>query len=370
MSVYTGRDKREPFARIAKRSDISRVKAWIIRIAAILLALCAGGLMILALGHNPIAVYADMVTGSFSTKTAAIATAKIAIPLLGAALAIAPAFKMKFWNIGAEGQITAGAIAATYFALFHYQDMSRPVLLIVMFIAGAAAGGLLGLIPASFKAKWGTNETLFTLMLNYIVIGVVKYLRMGPWKSATSGGFPKIDMLDQSARLPNVFGVNIGWIIVLVFAVLMFIYMKYTKHGYEISVVGESERTAKYIGMNVPRIIMRTVFVSGAIAGVVGFLIVSGSSYTLSDTTAGGYGFTAITVTWLAKLNPFSMILISVFLAVLTKGSNTIQTDFKIPASASEVLTGMILFFMLGCEFFINYKVIFRSRRRIEVPND
>ncbi len=360
----------EPLVRIVKRADIARGKAWGIRIAAILLALCAGGLLILALGHNPAAVYIDMVRGSLATKTAMIATAKIAIPLLGAALAIAPAFKMKFWNIGAEGQIMVGAIAATYLALFHYQTMPRPALLAAMFMASALAGGLWGLIPAVFKARWGTNETLFTLMLNYVAFGIVKYLRMGPWKSPSSAGFPKIAMFDSAARLPNVFGVNIGWIIVLALAVAMFVYMKYSQHGYEISVVGESERTAKYIGMNVPRIIMRTVFFSGAIAGVVGCLIVSGSSYTLSDTTSGGYGFTAITVAWLSRLNPFPMIVISAFLAVLTKGANTIQTNFKIPASASEVLTGMILFFMLGCEFFINYKVILRSRRRIEVPND
>lgn len=338
--------------------------------AAILLALVTGGLMILALGHNPFAVYLNMVSGSLSTKTSLVATAKIAIPLLGAALSLTPAFKMKFWNIGTEGQIMAGAIAATYFALFQYENLSRPMLLTVMFISAAAAGGVWGLIPAVFKAKWGTNETLFTLMLNYIVLGIVKYLRMGPWQNPASGGFPKIAMFDASARLPEVFGVNIGWIMVLVFSVLIFIYMKYTKHGYEISVVGESEQTAKYVGMSVPKIIMRTIFLSGAIAGIVGCLIVGGSSYTLSDSTSGGYGFTAITVAWLANLNPFAMIFISIFLAILTKGSNTIQTNFKIPASASEVLIGIILFFMLGCEFFIRYRLIFRRKKGIEVPND
>jgi simple sugar transport system permease protein len=289
---------------------------------------------------------------------------------LGAALSIAPAFKMKFWNIGAEGQILAGAIAATYFALFQYKNMPRPMLLTVMFIAAVIAGGIWGVIPAIFKAKWGTNETLFTLMLNYIVLNIVTFLRTGPWKNPSSSGFPKIAMFDASARLPNVFGVNIGWMIVLVVAVLMYVYMNHTKQGYEITVVGESEHTAKYVGMHVPVIIIRTVFISGAIAGMVGFLIVAGSSYTLTDGTAGGYGFTAITVAWLARLNPFAMIIITVFLAILSKGSNTIQTNFKIPASAAEVLTGIILFFMLGCEFFINYRLIFRSSKTVEVQHD
>ncbi|HCT64874.1 MAG TPA: ABC transporter permease [Lachnospiraceae bacterium] len=354
-------ENKEPFVRIAKRTDISSSKALLIRFVAVLLALITGGILVFTLGHNPIAVYADILTGSFATKTARAETIKIAVPLLGAAIAIAPAFKMKFWNIGAEGQIMAGAIAASYFALFQYDSMPKVVLLISMGIAAFVAGGLWGMIPAVFKAKWGTNETLFTLMLNYIILGVEKYLQNGPWKSPASS-FPKIAMFEKIARLPKVFGVHIGWIFVIIMVFAMFIYLRYCKQGYEISVVGESERTAKYAGMDVHKIIIRTMFISGAIAGFVGFILVSGSDYTLTESTAGGVGFTAITVAWLAKLNPFVMVIIAFILAILDKGSNTIQTNFKIPASASEVLTGIILFFMLGCEFFINYRLIFRSK--------
>ncbi len=370
MSMPVNRESKEPFARIVKRSDIPRWKAWLIRALAILIALCAGSLLIAALGHNPLEVYRDMMTGSLATKTARSATVKIAVPLLGAAVAIAPAFKMKFWNIGAEGQILAGGIAASYFALFHYQNMSRPALILTMFLAGALAGGIVGLIPAFFKAKWGTNETLFTLMLNYIVLGIEQYFQNGPWKDPTGTGFPIIAMFNKAARLPKVFGVHIGWIIVLALTVLMFLYLKYTKHGYEIAVVGESERTARYAGMSVSWIIMRTMFISGAIAGIVGFITVCGADYTLNANTAGGVGFTAITVAWLAGLNPIVMVAIAFFLAILSKGSNTIQTNFKIPASAAQVLTGIILFFMLGCEFFINYRVIFRGRKITEARHD
>lgn len=366
MSKTTA-ENREPFIRVAKRTDIAGTKALLIRIVAVMLALLSGGILVLLLGHNPFTVYADMITGSFATKTARAETIKIAIPLLGAAIAITPAFKMKFWNIGAEGQIMAGAIGASYFALFHYNSMPKAVLLISMGIAAAVSGGLWGLIPAVFKAKWGTNETLFTLMLNYIIIGVEKYFQSGPWKAPTSS-FPKIAMFEKVARLPKVFGVHIGWIFTVLMVISMFIYIRYSKQGYEISVVGESERTAKYAGMNVSKIVIRTMFISGAIAGFVGFMLVSGSDYTLTESTAGGVGFTAITVAWLAKLNPFVMILIAFILAVLKKGSNTIQTDFKIPASAAEVLTGIILFFMLGCEFFINYRLIFRSKNGGENP--
>lgn len=352
--------QKEPLVRMVKRDDLNRGKKWTIRIGAIVLALVVGSLFVAVLGHNPLAVYREILNGSLGGPSAQRVTVRIAIPLLGAALAIAPAFKMRFWNIGAEGQIMMGGIAASYFALFWFDKLPRPALLLVMALASIIAGGIWGLIPAFFKARWGTNETLFTLMLNYIALGIEAYLQNGPWKDPKGTGFPIIAMFDQNARLPKVFGVHIGWILVLALTVGMFIYMKYSKHGYEISVVGESERTARYAGMNVAKIIMRTMFLSGAIAGLMGFLVVSGADYTLNAGTSGGVGFTAIIVAWLAHLNPFVMVLIAGLLAVLTKGSNAIQTTFKIPASAAGVLSAIILFFMLGCEFFINYKLIFR----------
>ena len=361
MSVHTAH--REPLIRLAKRDDIPRARAWAIRAAAILLALVTGGLIIAVLGHNPIQVYASMVEGSLGKSRVLRETVKKAIPLLGAAVAIAPAFKMKFWNIGAEGQILAGGIAASYFALFWADSLPRPVLLVVMAAAGVLAGGLWGLIPAVFKARWGTNETLFTLMLNYIVLGFVKYLQAGPWgPDLNANGYPKIPMFDAAALLPKALGVHIGWIIVLAVTALMFGYLKYSKQGYEIAVVGESVRTAQYAGMNVSHIIRRTMFLSGGIAGLVGFLQVSGASGTLTENTAGGIGFTAIAVAWLAKLNPFVMIAIAALLAILEKGADTIQTLYTIPASAADMLTGIVLFFMLGCEFFISYRLIVRGK--------
>lgn len=355
--------QKEPLVRMVKRDDLSKKKKWAIRLGAIVLALLVGCLFVAVLGHNPLAVYHDIIDGSLGGPSARRITIRTAIPLLGAALAIAPAFKMKFWNIGAEGQIMAGAIGASYFALYWYDKLPKPALLLVMALASIVIGGLWGLIPAFFKARWGTNETLFTLMLNYIALGIESYLQNGPWKDPKGTGFPIIAMFDQNARLPKVFGVHIGWIIVLALTVGMFIYMRYSKHGYEISVVGESERTARYAGMNVSKIIMRTMFLSGAIAGLMGFLVVSGADYTLNTGTSGGVGFTAIIVAWLAHLNPFAMVLIAGLLAILTKGSNTIQTNFKIPASAADVLSAIILFFMLGCEFFINYRLIFRGSK-------
>ncbi len=355
-------EQKTPLIRLAKRDSMEPWKVWCIRGSSFLAAILLGGLIFLLMGNNPIAAYGTIISGSLGKNTAIRQTVKLAIPLLGTALAIAPCFKMRFWNIGAEGQITAGALAASYFALFWYDKMPPLLLLTVMCVSGAIAGGLWALIPAFFKAKWNTNETLFTLMMNYIIIGIVKWLQGGPWEGRP--GSQIIPMFDSAAVLPKVFGVHCGWIIVLVMTVLMYIYMRYSKQGYEIAVIGESENTARYAGMNVGRIIMRTMFLSGGICGIVGFIVASGANGTLYDGVAAGVGFTAITVAWLAQLNPFAMIGISGLLAVLEKGADTLQTRMAVPASISDIITGIFLFCMLGCEFFINYQMIFRGKHK------
>ena len=353
--------QKAPLFRLAKREGLSQGKAMAIRLASIVLALVVGGILMGALGNNPVQAYATIIDGALGKPSAIRQTVKNFIPLLGTALAIAPCFKMKFWNIGAEGQITAGAICSTYFALFWADKLPHVPLLLVMALAGILGGGLWALIPAFFKARWGTNETLFTLMMNYIIIGVVKWLQGGPWEKAPKG-CQQIAQFDANAVLPKVLGVYCGWIVVLVLTVLMYVYMKHTKHGYEISVVGERENTARYAGMNVGKIIMRTMFLSGAIAGMVGFLLVSGANTTLYDGVANNAGFTAITVAWLAQLNPFGMVGISGMLAILQKGADTLETRMGVPVSISDIITGILLFFMLGCEFFIRYRVIVRGR--------
>ena len=348
-----------PLLRLAKRDGMPRGQVWAIRLGSFAVALLISALIFLIMGHNPLGAFGTMVTGSLGKKTAIRQTVRIAIPLLGTALAIAPCFKMKFWNIGAEGQITAGAIGAAYFALFWADRLPGPMLLVVMAVAGALFGGVWALIPAFFKTRWGTNETLFTLMMNYIAIGIVNWLQGGPWEGRP--GSQIIPQFDSAAVLPKVLGVHCGWIIVLVLTVLMYFYMKYTKQGYEIAVVGESQNTARYAGMSVSGIVMRTMFLSGALSGIVGFVVCSGADNTLHSGVAAGVGFTAITVAWLAQLNPFAMVAISMLLAVLEKGASTLETQMAVPASISDIITGIFLFCMLGCEFFINYRLIVRG---------
>ena len=354
-----------PLIRLAKRTSMDPKKVWLIRASSIIIALILGCIPVIVTGNNPFNAYKIIIQGSLSRPIYLKQTIKIAIPLLGCALAIAPCFKMKFWNIGAEGQITMGAIFASYFALFWANRIPHIPLLIIMFIVGAIAGGIWAFIPAFFKAKWNTNETLFTLMMNYIAIGVVAWLQGGPWEGRK--GSQMIPMFDKNARLPMVFGVHMGWIIVLILVVLMYIYMNKTKQGYEIAVIGDSVNTARYAGMNVGHIMMRTMFISGAICGIVGFIVVAGANFTLYKGVANGVGFTSITVAWLSQLNSFAMIFISMVLAILSKGANTLQTKLQIPASIAGIVTGILLFCMLSCEFFINYELIFRHNENKEV---
>jgi ABC-type uncharacterized transport system permease subunit len=346
-----------PFIRIVKISERSGKDTLEIRIAAFISALAAGGLFILFLGYNPIELYGTIISGAFRSKMAFQATIRFMIPLLMSSLGVAMAFKMRFWNIGAEGQIIVGAVCASYFALFH-DTWPHFLLLLVMFAAGALGGGLWGLIPAYFKSKYDTNETLFTLMLNYIALHIITYLRDGPWKDPGSSGFPKIARFAPNAQLDKILGVHFGWIIALILVFIVFIYLRYTKHGYEISVVGESKSTAKYAGMDVRKIILRTMAISGGICGITGMIQAAGSDMTLASSVAGGVGFTAIIVSWLAYLNPFGILLVSFLFSVLEKGSSVMQSAYGLSTYFSSVLQGIILFFILGCEFFIRYKFV------------
>ncbi|MBP1926033.1 simple sugar transport system permease protein [Sedimentibacter acidaminivorans] len=352
---------KQPLMRTVKRAERSKMDILKLRIIAFVLALFAGGLFILLIGYNPAQLYGTIISGAFRSEMAIQATIKFMIPLLISALGITLAFKMKFWNIGAEGQIIMGAIFASYFALFH-SNWPHFLLLLVMFVAGFIGGGLWGLIPAYFKSRFNTNETLFTLMLNYIALHVISFLRDGPWKDPGSSGFPKIARFNANAHIDKIFGVQFGWIIALILVVVLFIYIRNTKQGYEINVVGVSQATAKYSGMNVKKIILRTMILSGGICGITGMIQATGSDMTLAASVAGGVGFTAIIVAWLANLNPFGILMVSFLFSVLEKGSSVMQSTYGLSTYSASVLQGIILFFILGCEFYIRYKFVFRSK--------
>ena len=355
--------RREPLLRIARRDDVSLTKRILIRAAAILLALVVDALFIFFVtGLNPFSVYIVMFSGTFGNfmrfKWAIEELAKLL--LIG--IALAPAFRMRFWNIGAEGQVLMGGLATAFCMIYFGNSLPTWLLFVTMFVTSILIGALWGLIPAFFKAYWNTNETLFTLMMNYVAIQLVAYAT-NTWRGQASS-LGRINTGTQAGWFPIILGqrCTINLIAVAVLTVCMYLYLRYSKQGYEIAVVGESENTARYAGINVKRVILRTVAISGAICGLGGLFIVAGNSQTIATTSAGGRGFDAIIVAWLAKFNTFSMVLISFLIVFLEKGASQIATSYSIMNDyAADVIAGIILFFILGSEFFINYRMIFRK---------
>ena len=256
---------------ISKREDLPQKKEWLIRALAVALSIVCAGLVIRILGYNPLQVIPSMVSGAVGTEIRLQQTILKAIPLVVTSLGILVAFKMKFWNIGGEGQIIMGALGASYVAL-NIEGLPKFATLILMMIAAMILGGFWAFIPAFFKAKMGVNETIFTLMLNYIAIKFVTYLQYGPWKSPDSQGFPKVATFSNNAILPKLFGIHIGWIIALVLVVLVHLFINHTKKGYEITVVGESQETARYAGMNISQIIIVATLISGGLCGLTGMI--------------------------------------------------------------------------------------------------
>lgn len=352
-----------PLFHIVKRGALPWYQAWGIRAAAIVLALLFCALVTsLTTGENPLQVYSTMIYGAVGTPRKIWILGQNIALLLCVSLAVTPAFRMRFWNIGGEGQVLAGALAAAACMICLSDKLPNGALIAVMAVSSIAAGAIWGLIPAIFKAKWNTNETLFTLMMNYVATQLVAYFVI-IWESPKGSG--KVGIINQATELgwlPQIgnYKYLLNIIIVAVLTVGMYIYLNYSKHGYEIAVVGESERTARYVGIKVEKVIVRTMLLSGAICGIAGLLLVGGTDHTISTTIAGGRGFTAVMVSWLAKFNPIFMILTSFLLVFLDRGAGEISTAFGLNHSFADILTGIILFFIIGSEFFITYKISFR----------
>ena len=365
MSKENVISKKEPFARMVKRDHISVGKAWAIRMIAVALSLVVAALVIVAVTkQNPIEVYLGIIDGAVGSNRRIWVTIREMMVLLCIAIGLTPAFKMKFWNIGAEGQILMGGTAAAAMMIYFGEKMPNWLLLIVIFIVSGLAGLIWGVIPAIFKAYFNTNETLFTLMLNYVAMQIVTFCIVFWENPSGSNTVGIINAATKGGWFPTIFGnaYTLNVIIVLAITLLVYIYMKYSKQGYEISVVGESQNTARYAGINVKKVIIRTMMISGAICGIAGAVIVSGASHTISTSTAGGRGFTAIIVAWMSKFNPLAMILVSGFLVFMQQGSIQVASQFGLNENASDIITGILLFFLIGCEFFINYKLEFRKK--------
>ena len=353
-----------PLFHIVKRGALPWYAAWGIRALAIILALAVCALITdITTGLDPLTVFGTIISGAFGSARKTWITFQNVAILLCISLAVTPAFKMRFWNIGAEGQVLIGALAAAACMKCLAPALPNAALIASMTVASVLAGAVWAGIPAIFKAKWGTNETLFTLMMNYVATQLVAFFVI-VWEVPKGAG--QIGIINQNSEagwLPVIGGNKylLSVIVVAVLTVIVYIYLNYSKHGYEISVVGESERTARYVGIKVDRVIVRTMLLSGALCGVAGLLLVGGINHTVSTSIADGRGFTAVMVSWLAKFDPIIMIFTSALLVLLDRGAGEIATQFSLNQSFSDILTGIILFFIIGCEFFISYKISLRK---------
>lgn len=363
------KQNRGPILHISKRSALHWYQAWGIRAAAIVLALIVCAVVTTALtGENPIGVYKTMFAGAFGTKRKAWILGQNLAILLCVSLAVTPAFKMRFWNVGGEGQILAGGLATAACMILLGDKVPNWLLIVLMVISSIAAGAIWGGIPAICKAKWNTNETLFTLMMNYVATQLVAYFVI-LWEVPKGAG--KIGIINQNTQagwLPQIgsYKYLLNILIVAVLTLVMYFYLKRSKQGYEISVVGESERTARYVGINVGKVIVRTMMISGGLCGFAGLLLVGGTDHTITTTIAGGRGFTAVMVAWLAKFNPLMMVFTSLLLVFLGRGASEITTIYGLNHSFGDILTGIILFFIIGSEFFISYRLSFLKQTKKE----
>lgn len=362
---------KEPLFHVVKRGSMPIWKSLLVRAGAILVALVVCGILTFVLtGQNPIDVYSTMIDGAFGSEYKIWSLLQAIALLLCVSLAVTPAFKMKFWNIGAEGQVLMGGLAAALCMINLTDKLSEPLLIITMVITSIICGAVWGLIPAFFKAHWNTNETLFTLMMNYIAMQLVKFFAYKYSVPKGTGTIPPINDIGHEGWFPSILGHEylLNILIVFVLTLFMYLYLKHSKHGYEISVVGESENTARYIGINVKKVIIRTMLLSGAICGIAGLIMVAGTDHTISAETAGGRGFTAIMVSWLANFNPLMMTLTSFLIVFMEKGAIELSSNLGLNNSFSDIITGIIILFIIGSEFFIRYSIKFKEKKK-EVKN-
>ena len=353
----------EPLMRVSKRINIAPYKALLIRLGAIVIALlfCSVLATVILDGATPLKFFSTMWKGSFGTKRKIWKLLKDIAILLCISLAVTPAFRMKFWNIGAEGQVLVGCLASVACVFYLGGKIPEYLLLIIMFFASVIASAIWAFIPAFFKAKWNTNETLFTLMMNYVATYLVAYALI-KWVPNGSSSLPRLEY-GKLPKLGNDYLILI--ITVILLTAFLYVYLNYSKQGYEISVVGESQKTARYIGINVQKVIICTMIVSGVLCGIAGFLIVSALDNTVTTESVGGRGFTAIMVSWLAKFDPIFMIFTSFLLVFLQQGAAQISQNFNVSSAFPSIITGIILFFIIGCEFFINYQIHFRKNSKV-----
>ncbi|MBQ2826402.1 MAG: ABC transporter permease [Clostridia bacterium] len=360
------KQRREPLFHIVKRDDMVWWKVWGVRaiaiVASILVMVFISSLLTgKGMGKTVEIMYRGVFgrieKGSFKMLFKYLEETAI---LLCLALALTPAFKMKFWNCGAEGQALMGGLGAMVCMIELEGKLPTAVLIPVIAVVSILCGAIWGVIPAIFKALFDTNETLFTLMMNYIATQIIAYYVY------IKGGGSNVIQPVEAGIAPSTgnsrYYINISIVIAITF--IAYIYLKYSKHGYEISVVGESRNTARYIGINVKKVIIRTMLISGAVCGIAGMILVAGKDHSIRTATVGGQGFTAIMMAWLGQCNPFITAFMTAIIVFLNLGAAKVADSCYLNSAFADIFVGVVILCVVGCEFFIRYSFKFRGSRK------
>lgn len=366
----TTKKQQEPLLRIAKRTDITIKKKILIYAIGLV-----GGLLLASIicslfskyNDTPIDFFLKLFEGAFGTKNNILDLIRDTALLLGVCLALVPAFKMKFWNLGGNGQILIGSLVSIIIMYELGGKVADPVINILTLVASILAGGIWAAIPGVCKALFNTNESLFTLMMNYIAAGLVTTYICATVKTQ-SGTFPTL----EHGTLP-VLGnkIVLTVLIVAMLTVGMYFYLNKTKHGFELALVGESQNTAKYVGINTKKVVIRTIVLSGALCGLIGMLLVTAVTPSITADTARNYGFTGIMAAWLGGFNPIIMVFSSFFIIFVNRGMRGVQIGFHFSSNAIvNVVLGLVYFAIIACAFFVNYRVIFRKKSKKEIQNE
>lgn len=334
------------------------------------LALAVVALFLVAAGVNPFLAYRDVLDEALGSLYAVTETLVQATPLIFTGLGVMLAFRMQLWNIGAEGQLYIGALGATAVALYS-GFQSKPVMLTAMMLAAMASGGLWGAIPGALKARYRVNEVIITLLLNYIALGLLNYLVYGPWRDPKGFGFPITAEFSEAGKFATYFDsrLHTGFFLAIALGIVLWIFTEKTIWGYEIRVIGNNPRAAHYAGMSIQAKTIFVMFLSGAFAALAGFTQVAGITGRLQPNLSPGYGFTAVIVAWLARRSALGVLLVSFFFGVIYVGGDALKVTYKLPESFINIFQGMLLFFLLASEFFVNHKLsVVRTEPAAAVP--
>ncbi len=355
-----------------KRQQVSSTVRLLVPVLSLVFALVFGALLLLLSGANPFVAYRAMARGAFGDVHALAETLVKAIPLMLTGLGVSIAFRMLFWNIGAEGQLAMGGLAAAWVALYGARAIPGWSVLPAAIVLGMLAGALWAAIPAVLRAYLQVNETITTLMMNYIAILLVSHLYHGPWRDPEGYGFPGTARFPEAAWLPRLYDrAHAGLFFAVIAAAVLWFVLQRTKWGFELRITGQNPEAARYVGISIPKLILTAMLLSGALCGLAGVCEVTGVMHRLQQGLTVGYGYTAIIVAWMSQLSPWGVLLVAFLLAGLLVGGDQIQMAMGLPAAMGLVLQGAVLFPMLAGSLFAEYRLrIVRSEPQEAVLSD